>query len=277
MTFGELLKKEGGGDEHANMTDEERRRRNEKYAGGNDARGGGSGMAVQGPPPDENAGIFDKLTHAAKSSQADEMDETVETTEITLYANGFIIDDGPLRGLDDPANTKFLEELLSGRVPRELAESRKDGQGGPMNVKLADKRAETFTPPPPPAYVAFSGGHSLGSAKADKAEGGDADGAEREGVFTAAQLEEEVAPELIEDEPFTTMQVKTASGKKLRVKANLNITVLQLAALIREQQGAECPESFTLSAGFPPKDLTDPKAKIGDAGLKGASLSQKGV
>tara|TARA_B110000090_G_C13227943_1_gene387415 strand:+ start:484 stop:801 length:318 start_codon:yes stop_codon:yes gene_type:complete len=55
--------------------------------------------------------------------------------------------------------------------------------------------------------VAFSGGHSLGSAKADKAEGGDADGAEREGVFTAAQLEEEVAPELIEDEPFTTMQV----------------------------------------------------------------------
>ena len=197
MTFGELLKKEGGGDD-ADMTDEDRRRKNEKYAGGNDDRGGGSGLAVQGPPPAEDAGIFDKLTHAAKSSQADEMDEAADSTEITLYANGFIVDDGPLRPLDDPENGKFLEELLSGRVPKELAQKRQPGAGGPMNVKLADKRGETFTPPPAPAYVAFSSGQTLGGSKAEG--GDDAADKDREGVFTKAQLEEEVAPELIDGE-----------------------------------------------------------------------------
>lgn len=258
-SFGDILKARGDVDD-SNMTGEE------KYAGGIDGRGGGSGLAVLDPPSGGGKGprdIMDRLTQAASQSRPDQLDAEAATTSITLYANGFIVDDGPLRATDDPTNKKFMEDLLNGVLPDELKHKRKPGAPKNMNINLADKRHETFTPP------AYSGeGHSLGGGA--KGDGGD-------GVFTSAQLEDVIAPEFIDEQPSTTLQVKTSSGKKLRLKANLDITVVQLASLIRQEQGEDCPASFTLSAGFPPMNLDQIAMKIEDAGLKGASVVQKRI
>lgn len=34
--------------------------------------------------------------------------------KIIMYKNGFVVNDGPLRGYDDQENAKFLEELDQG-------------------------------------------------------------------------------------------------------------------------------------------------------------------
>jgi UBX domain-containing protein 1 len=251
--------------------DEEDEGKQSFYTGGADNRGGGgSGMAVYGPPKDEDedgsggdGDVFDRLvsraTKDAQSMPIDAGDGEKEKRTITLYSNGFTVDDGPLREPNNPANEKFLAELLQGRVPSEL---RPQMQGGTLNVSLADKRGETYEAP---AYVAFSGGATLGGSTSE---------ASTDAVFSDDGTE---APTLDDKEPSTIVQVKAADGKKMRLKLNTSITVRQLAAAIRAQQAGSGPASFTLSAGFPPKDLTDAGVSLKDAGLTGAAIVQKSV
>jgi len=54
-------------------------------------------------------------------------------------------------------------ELKDGRVPTELRSTYPNG----LEVALEDKRTQTYTPPPPPKYISFSGeGASMGAAAA---------------------------------------------------------------------------------------------------------------
>lgn len=250
--------------------DEDEEDKQSFYTGGADNRGGGgSGMAVYGPPKDEDddgdGDVFDRLvsraTKDAKDMTADPEGAgagvNAESRNITLYSNGFTVDDGPLREPNNPANEKFLAELLQGRVPSEL---RPQMRGGNLNVSLSDKRGETYEAP---AYVAFSGGATLGGSSSE---------ASTDAVFSDDGTE---APALNDAEPSTTVQVKAADGKKMRLKLNTSITVRQLAAAIRAQQAGSGPATFTLSAGFPPKDLTDASVSLKDAGLTGAAIVQK--
>ena len=72
---------------------------------------------------------------------------------ITLYSNGFTVGDGPFRALSDPENAAFVEAMNKGVVPEEL-----QAGGTDVNVSVVDKMKEEYTAPPPPAYVAYSGG-----------------------------------------------------------------------------------------------------------------------
>ena len=72
---------------------------------------------------------------------------------IAFYANGFVVDDGPLRALDDPANIPFMNAIAKGECPRELPPPRPDT---PININLVRKDGD-YEPPPEPKYVAFGG------------------------------------------------------------------------------------------------------------------------
>lgn len=53
---------------------------------------------------------------------------------------------------------------MDGRVPDEITRQPQfQGHLDQLDVHLSDKRSEIYTPPPAPAYVAFSGGSTLGS------------------------------------------------------------------------------------------------------------------
>jgi hypothetical protein len=41
--------------------------------------------------------------------------------KITLYRNGFTIDDGPFRDLESPENKQFIASLSDGYIPREVS------------------------------------------------------------------------------------------------------------------------------------------------------------
>jgi len=73
--------------------------------------------------------------------------------KITLYRNGFTIDDGEFRSYKEEKNKKFMAELNQKKVPQELREKYPQG----LSVGLEDRTSEDFELPPPPKYVAFSG------------------------------------------------------------------------------------------------------------------------
>jgi hypothetical protein len=188
--------------------------------------------------------------------------------------------------------------------------------GDNVEVALNDQRDKDYVPPPPPAYVAFSGtGARLGAAGPSAGSGAY--------VFTSQRLSGVAAPNVDEQAPTTTLQIKTANGKKIKlrqVSCTLLFPVLALTRCLLSHAGlitvrrfcssppllfgtymlrvcvhrvcgsngipplsmSDCSEggaadAFALSAGFPPKDVVDGQATIAEAGLLGAAVTQRTV
>ena len=252
--------------------EEEEEKRNELYSGGNRRGGGGSGLSVLGPGDEEDddedseekeeaaRGHVGSMFSRAAANAAEGVTPTsgVPKRVITMYANGFTIDDGPFRSLDDPANKPFLRDVSRGVVPRELEDSAQDS--GAYDLELVDRRGEVYTPP---AYVAFSGGgRALGTTPTQPTQ-------------PAVEPAEEPPAVVVDDaQPTTTLQVRLANGKRIRATLNLTHTVAHIEAHVRALSD-DRSRPFVLMAGFPPAPLTDRDATIKDANLAGAALTQK--
>jgi UBX domain-containing protein 1 len=245
---------------------------NERYAGGVDNRGGGSGLSVQNPG-DGRGDVFNRIMNKAQEGaqaggpNSPSIDKVAH--KITMYRNGFVVNDGPLRTPDDPANKTFLEQLAMGFVPQELQAPTDPNRipGGlrvqppAVDVSLDDRRDEDYVPP---AYVAYSGEGVTLSSSSSSSEGTVVD----PGTLGPA-------PTLDAAAPATTVQVKLLNGKKIRVKLNTANSVAQLCACIARDGGGA--DRYVLSSGFPPKDLVlaSLDVSVGDAGLQGASITLK--
>lgn len=212
-------------------------------------RPGGSGAA----------GIFDELVQKASESSADgppATDGTTQQFKITLYRNGFTVNDGPLRDPSTPENQAFMARLMEGRVPDEITRQ-VGGRLDAMDVQLADKRSEDYVAPPPPAYVAFSGtGSTLRGLSRNT-----------EGLVFSAEVLSDVEIPAPDSVPGTlTIQVRTPSGKRLKIKINPSATIYQLAAMIVQELGGSVT-NFSLSAGYPPTVLKDGTVSVSGANL----------
>ena len=134
--------------------DEGSKKKTTSYTGGEK-----SGMAVENPPEND----IESIVQQAKQGGKDHASEGGSGTslKITLYANGFVVGDGPFRNYEGPENQQFMKELKEGNVPSEIRKQYPKG----LDVGLEDRRGDTFVPPPPPKYVAYQGeGQSLGGA-----------------------------------------------------------------------------------------------------------------
>jgi len=56
----------------------------------------------------------------------------------------YSIDDGDLRGYDDPQNREFLVSVMAGRIPKELIN---EAKGGEVHVNMEDHKEEEFKKP----------------------------------------------------------------------------------------------------------------------------------
>jgi hypothetical protein len=88
---------------------------------------GGSGLNVIDPKKsDKKVGgnIFDQVIERAQAPQEMSGEAPITTTgirrKITLYKNGFTIDDGPIKDLTSPESIKFMEQLNKGELPAGL-------------------------------------------------------------------------------------------------------------------------------------------------------------
>jgi len=301
-----------------NEDDEEEKRRrdaNNRFVGGIGAQGGGSGLAVE-PNNDENNGnsgppslpstadsIFNIAEQAGAGGSDDEEDasgggggESIRRN-ITMYRNGFVIDDGPYRRLDDPANASFLQSLARGQTPMELLPGA-DGNiptgraagGGIRNITvgLVDKRKEDYVE----TFRSFSGaGATLGANDAAGAAGAGAGGGiNTNGIFDPSSLP---VPNVGHAGGSTTeggagdttsIAVRMLDGKRKIIKIRLDATIEELAALIVQASNTTIAVSFRIVSGFPPKPIiradgdnadragVSKATTIQDSGLKGAQV-----
>lgn len=248
-------------DDRLSDSDDGERDSNNRYVGGIGAQGGGSGLAVE-PNADDSAALaapssdsIFNLAEAAGSAGAEEEEETLRRT-ITMYRDGFVVDDGPYRRLDDPQNADFLRSLARGQTPSELLS---ESQGGNITVGLVDKRKEDYVE----TFRSFSGaGQSLGAA-ASPAGSPAADGV----------LDPSALPAVSEDGANTTsIAVRMLDGKRKVIKIALSCTVEQLAARAVLASNTTIDVPFRMVTGFPPKPLLLLQQTIEEAGLKGAQV-----
>lgn len=255
-----------------------------------------SGLAVEpnnndadadGPSSSAAAAAAESIFHIAERAGQDEDNDddnddamgsgqlpTTTRRTITMYANGFMVDDGPYRRLDDPANADFLTSLARGQTPSEL---RNDGTGN-ITVGLIDRRKEDYVE----TFRNFSGeGNTLRSTAV--VEGVPAvDGT----VSTATTTTDIFDPSLLpspeasitttsdsdSDDTITSIAVRLLDGSRKILKISCHGTVEQLAALAVQASNTTIDQPFRIISGYPPKPLLDPIATIAQAGLKGSQI-----
>jgi UBX domain-containing protein 1 len=234
---------------------------NNRYVGGIGSQGGGSGLAVEPNFADGPSNASDSIFNRAESAGPDDGPggpSNVQRT-ITMYRDGFVVDDGPYRRLDDPANARFLRSLARGQTPEELIG---DGPGGNTTVGLVDKRKEEYVE----TFRSFSGaGQSLGGGGASS--GAEGTGAAT-GVFDPSSLP--AASEAGGD--TTSIAVTMLDGSRKVVKVALTATVTELASRAAAASNSTISVPFRIVAGFPPKPLEDGNQTVEEAGLKGARV-----
>jgi len=243
--------------------DEDNENKNTLYTGGNNQRGGGSGLSVFGPPNNEDENdqvsrIFGRAQQQGLTGDQTGNESTI-SKKITVYRNGFTVDDGEFRSRDAPESIAFLSDLAQGVVPREIE---LETGGKPIDVKLIDKREEDYVAPHVP-YVAFSGeGNTMSSARVER------------GALHAPSTGSNMSvPQVDESKPTTTIQIKLHDGRKIRAKLNLFHTIMHIHALIQAQNASAQP--YYLLFGFPPAQITDHSQTIEGAGLINTVVTQK--
>ncbi len=83
---------------------------------------GGSALNVLDPNASSGGGnMFEQFARSARSSgferTADAASGAGKTRRVTLYRNGFTLDDGPLRDFTTPENANFLRSIERGDIP----------------------------------------------------------------------------------------------------------------------------------------------------------------
>ncbi|PIA50582.1 hypothetical protein AQUCO_01200047v1 [Aquilegia coerulea] len=185
---------------------------------------------------------------------------------ITFWSNGFTVDDGPLRALDDPENAPFLESIKRSECPLELVPADRKTQ---VHVNLT--RKDGNCPEPEKCQVAFQGiGRTLGSSVTPAAP---------EPTVAATPLNAARLPSvgLVVDQklPSTSIQLRLADGTRMVARFNYHHTIGDIRAFIDASRPGS-PRTYNLqTVGFPPKQLTDASQTIEQAGLANSVVIQK--
>lgn len=188
-----------------------------------------------------------------------------EVHTITFWTNGFTVNDGPLRMLEDPQNASFLESIRNSECPEELKPAR--GRA-PVQVSLVRKMEEY--PIKKQRQAAFAGvGRTLGSTTS------------AEDTTATISAPTNAAPTpfvgLVVDDtlPSTSIQLRLGDGTRMVSRFNLHHTVSNIRSFIDASRPGGPRAYQLLTMGFPPKQLNDLNQTIQEAGLANSVVIQK--
>ncbi|KAI3456508.1 hypothetical protein Pfo_013171 [Paulownia fortunei] len=228
--------------------------------------------AVQGPlenlQPSSSSRSFSgtgRLLSGETVPTAPQQPESV-VHNIVFWRNGFTVNDGPLRRLDDPENAPFLESIRKSECPKELEPADRRSS---VHVNLI--RRDENCPEPEIRHVPFQGvGRTLGSSSATEP------GPE---ATVVAPLHSAPSPSLglVVDRslPSTSIQLRLADGTRMVAHFNHHHTIADIRSFIDASRPGGSGSYQLQTVGFPPKILTDLTQTIEQAGLLNSVVIQK--
>lgn len=192
-----------------------------------------------------------------------------EVVTLTLWRQGFSINDGELRRYEDPANKEIFDSLMRGEIPAEMR-----SKGSAMILlDLKDNRHEDYTKRSTP-FRAFGGsGNALGSPAPNVVESAT--------VATSSgnneENEKKAASEVSVDEsqPTTTLQIRLADGSRLSARFNQSHTIDNVRQYVTSARPQYASQNFALLTAFPSKELGDGSQTLKDAGVLNAAIMQR--
>lgn len=230
----------------ARKEEEEKGKKPENFFNGGDK----SGLAME--HPDQTKDAWNRMEELA--SQRSEDPVPSDARNVTVYRNGFTVDNGPFRSLSDPLNKKFMDEMALGRCPAELQVS----PDKPVHVAVSDKRGEDYKEPTASSYMAFPGeGNTLGGYSSSSIAVVEAD----KGSITVDA-----------SKPKGKIQIRFHDGSRKAQEFNEDHTVADLRNFCAQCVGGQ---AMTIMGGFPPKPVTDESQTLKAAGLLNAAVTVK--
>ena len=184
----------------------------------------------------------------------EEYNKTENKIKLTVYKNGFQIDDGLFRDSKVPENKKFLDEVEKGFIPQELVDQGKKE----LAIALEDKRKEDYVEPiPEKKFQAFvGGGTSFGNVQSE-----------------GLGINKDVQFHVDKSSPSTTINIRLHNGETINQEFNLFHSVGDIFHFVSSV--APVFGSFQLVEGFPPKPLTNMDKTIEELRLQGTTLIQR--
>jgi UBX domain-containing protein 1 len=200
--------------------------------------------------PDED--WIDKMRKGPNDKEG--FDKTQNKMKLTVYKNGFQIDDGVFRDISVPENKKFMDEIEKGYIPQELVAQGKTE----LAIALEDKKKEEYKEPiPEKKFQAFvGGGTSLGNIKSE-----------------GLGINKNVQFFVDKSSPTTNINIRLHTGESICQEFNLYHSVADIFQFVT--QVAPVMGSFQLVEGFPPKPLINMDKTIEELRLQGTSITQR--
>ncbi|KAJ1969804.1 protein phosphatase regulator [Dispira parvispora] len=187
---------------------------------------------------------------------------TPVTRQLTFYRNGFVIADGPLMHYDDPTSRTFLEAINNGTAPLSMLNVR---PGQPVEVQVARRMDEDYTPPPPERKPFGGQGQRLGSVATSSVQT----------QTTTTSAARGNTPTVDPNQPTTSVQIRLADGSRVVAKLNHSHTIADLRQFILAQRPADATRPFILQTNFPTKILADESQTLQESNLLNAVVVQK--
>lgn len=161
-----------------------------------------------------------------------------ETVKLTMWKDGFTINEEPIRLYSDAKNKEFLDQITSGKLPMELVRF-----GSEVALEMEDRRQEDYEEnQPKPTFKSFGGaGSRLGGTSSSGPPVPAPPAPARELLIT-------VDP----SKPKTKLRLRLASGKQLVQEFNQDHTITDLKSFCDVHAGGR---TYELRSGFPPKPL----------------------
>jgi UBX domain-containing protein 1 len=203
----------------------------------------------------------------------DDEEDEIAIRRITLWQDGFSIEDGPLCRYDDPQHADTLALINSNRAPLHLLNV-KFGQRVELHVEK--KTQEKYTPPPPRPMKAFEGsGNRLGAPVATMTGAGSSATDSTAVPAAPAVPPQSTSFEVDASQPTTQIQIRLGNGQRMVAKFNHTHTVADIRRYINASDPAMGQRDYTLQSSFPPKPLSDETQSLKDANLINSVVIQK--
>lgn len=224
----------------------------------------GTGMTLGGEDAPSHA-IPDPNASASPSRE-------VVTRTLNIWADGFSVEDGPLRRFDDPTNAADLAMIRMGRAPLHLINVEPHQE---VDVQLV-KHEGPFVAPKK-KYTAFGGGGQRLGSPTPGPSGSSSAHTPAAPVTATSVTPSTVEQEVDSSQPTLSLRVQLADGQRLPARFNASHTIGDVYSFVERASPNSNSRPWVLATTFPNKEHTDKSAILGEMAefKKGGVVVQK--